>query len=91
MAWKIRKELKKYLLNIKFNVRKESSNWYEIIIEHPSRTIEDAKNATDLRDMLYGKMYDFEVENGVSLSITIWIKIIKRECYQWVEHYISNK
>lgn len=71
MAWKIRKELKGYLLNIKFNVRKESSNWYEIIIEHPSRTIEDAKNALDLRDMLYNKMHEFEVENGIGLSIII--------------------
>lgn len=70
MAWKIRKELKKYLLNIKFNVRKQG-DWYEVIIEHPSRTIEDAKNATDLRDMLYSKMHEFEVENGVGLSITI--------------------
>lgn len=70
MTWKIRNELKKYLQGIKFNVRKQG-NWYEIVIEHPCKTIDDTKNALGLRDILYDKMHDFEVENDVSLSITI--------------------
>lgn len=71
MTWKIRNEIKKYLQGVKFNVRKQGNDWYEVIIEHPSTTIEDAKNAIDLRDMLYDKMHDFEIKNGVVLSITI--------------------
>ena len=70
MTWKIRNEIKKYLQGVKFNVRNRGI-WYEIIIEYPTKTIDDAKNSLNLRDMLYEKMYDFEVENGVFLSITI--------------------
>ena len=70
MTWKIRNEIKKHLQGVKFNVRNRGI-WYEIIIEYPTKTIDDAKNSLNLRDMLHEKMYDFEVENGVSLSITI--------------------
>ena len=71
MAWKIRKELSKYINNIKFNVRGLGNDWYEIIINHPSITIEDVKMSLEIRDLVYKKMRNFEIENEVVLTITI--------------------
>mgnify|MGYP000872405661 CR=1 FL=1 len=71
MAWKIRKELSRYINNIKFNVRGLGNDWYEIIINHPSITIEDVKMSLEIRDLVYEKMRNFEVENEVVLTITI--------------------
>jgi hypothetical protein len=71
MAWKIRKELKKYLSSIKFNVESQGNNWYEVKINHPAKTIEDAKSSLAIRDMVYEKMHDFEIKNNIILTITI--------------------
>ncbi len=71
MAWEIRKELKKYINNIKFNVKGLGNNWYEIIINSPSTTIEDAKKSLEIRDLVYEKMRNFEIENEIGLTITI--------------------
>lgn len=71
MAWKIRKELKKHLKDIKFNIAKLSNSWYEVKVKCPSNTIEDVKQALDIRDMIYKKMTNFETENGIVLTITI--------------------
>lgn len=71
MAWEIRKELKKYINNIKFNVKWLGNDWYEIIINSPSATIEDAKKSLEIRDLVYEKMRNFEIENEIGLTITI--------------------
>lgn len=71
MAWKIRKELSKYINNIKFNVRGLGNDWYEIIINHPSITIEDVKKSLEIRDLVYEKMRNFEVENEIIFTIII--------------------
>ena len=71
MTWKIRKELRKHLKDISFNVASLGNNWYEVKIKCPSNTIEDTKQALDTRDMVYKGMTNFETENGVVLTITI--------------------
>lgn len=74
MAWRIRKELKKHLKDIGFNVTSWGNDCYEIKIKHASSTIstiEDAKRALGIRDMVYKEMANFEIENGIVLTITI--------------------
>jgi len=56
MALKIRKELKKHLPYIKFNVKNWGNDWYEVVIKYPAKTVEDAKKALGIKDMVCKEM-----------------------------------
>lgn len=71
MAWEIRRELKKKLTGIKFNVRSWGGGWYEVIVKHPTKTVNDCRQALSIMDMIYEEMASFEADNEIFLTVTI--------------------